>query len=283
MNIRVSEAYAEARRHLRDRDDLDPKVAAAWIVRHLLGADGAALLRLIAERRAVVPREGLSAILKRLKAGEPLDYVLGEAPFGPYALAVGPGVLVPRPETYGLVERVISRLERDGPAAPTVVDLGTGSGAIAVALAKSHPALRVVGVDVSPVAVLYARTNARRLGVAGRVRVVRADMAGWEPPAAFDALVSNPPYIAAGAWPKLPRPVRREPRLALIGGVDGLDFYRLIAARAARLVRPGGFVAVEVGAGQADAVRRLFAAAGLFDIEVDIDFRGIERYVLSRV
>ncbi|MBE3562846.1 MAG: peptide chain release factor N(5)-glutamine methyltransferase [Hydrogenibacillus schlegelii] len=276
--LSVAEAYRIARARLAGRPDLDADQVAAWLLRHLLGLDGTAFARQFVDPAPAVPRAAFFRLLRRLARGEPFAYVVGTAPFAGEELAVGPGVLVPRPETEGLVELVAAEPACAEPR--TALDLGTGSGAIAVLLARRCPTWTVTGIDQSPVAVLYARENARRLGVRRRVRIALASIEAYVPPAPADVLVANPPYVPEGA--AVSPAARFEPPGALFAGPDGLAFYRLIAARLAAFVRPGGLVALEIGAGQAAAALALLRAAGVRELSVRPDFRGLDRYVFGR-
>lgn len=208
--------------------------------------------------------------------------ILGVREFYGRPFALGPQTLVPRPETELLVDLALD-IARDAPDL-RFVDLGTGSGAIAVSILAEVPGARGVATDLSAEALVVAAANARRHGADGRLDLRRGD---WFAPLAgnerFDLLLSNPPYVGSGDIEMLaPEVARHDPRLALDGGPDGLDAYRAIAAGAAAHLRPGGRVAVEIGAGQADAVAALFADAGLADIERRRDLAGRDRVIIAR-
>lgn len=204
-------------------------------------------------------------LIKRRLAGEPVAYLLGEHEFWGLPLYVDPHVLIPRPDTETVVE--VARGTRADRAAPCrVLDVCTGSGALALALAKELPAAEVVATDVSPEAVAIARRNAERNGLASRVEVRQGDLFAPVAGETFDLIVSNPPYIASAVIPTLSAEVQREPRLALDGGADGLVFYDRICAEAPRHLAPGGALVVEHGFDQADAVRARFVAAGFSDV-----------------
>jgi len=205
---------------------------------------------------------GYRDLIKRRLAGEPVAYLLGEHEFWGLPFAVDASVLVPRPDT----ETVIEVVKSVAPAASRVLDLCTGSGAIAVSLAKELPAASVVATELSPEAAAIAKINAERNTVADRVEVRVGDL--WAPVAGeqFDLIVSNPPYIASEVIATLSAEVRREPRMALDGGRDGLVFYDRICAGVAEHLAPGGWLVVEHGFDQADAVRARFEAVGLVDV-----------------
>jgi release factor glutamine methyltransferase len=221
-------------------------------------------------------------LLRRRAAGEPLQYLSGEAEFMSLAFGVNPSVLIPRPETEILVENAIERLKAAGPV--RILDIGTGSGCIAVSLAKYLPEASIDAVDSGPDVLETAGANAVRHGVEGRVRFIRADVldAGFPsrvaPP--YDALVSNPPYVARSEWDRLPVEVRvHEPRRALCDEGDGLGFYPVLAGTACGMLAPGGTVWVEVGAGQAQRVTDAFNGRGLRDVTAIPDLNGILRVI----
>ncbi len=218
-------------------------------------------------------------LVARRAAGEPVAYLLGRRGFWTLDLAVAPGVLIPRPETELLVEFALARIARDAPAA--VLDLGTGSGAIALAVAAERPRADVMAVDASTDALAIAHANAARLGLS-RVAFLHGD---WYAPLAgrrFDVVLANPPYIAEDD-PHLARgDLRFEPRDALASGADGLDAIRRIAAHAPAHLAPGGHVAIEHGFAQAAAVRALLRAAGLHDAASIRDLAGHERITHAR-
>ncbi|MCU4119761.1 peptide chain release factor N(5)-glutamine methyltransferase [Variovorax sp. N23] len=213
---------------------------------------------------------GLAALCARRRAGEPVAYLLGEKEFHGLPLQVDARVLVPRPDTETLVDWALEVAQ--GRERPTVLDLGTGSGAIALALQHARPDAGVDAVDASADALAVARENARRLGLP--VRFAQAD---WLAGAAtgYDLIVSNPPYIAAGD-PHLPA-LAHEPASALVSGADGLDDIRRIVADAPAHLAPGGWLLLEHGHDQAAAVRALLTAAGLEAAQSRPDLAGIER------
>lgn len=224
-----------------------------------------------------------SLVSRRLQA-EPVAYVTGTQEFWSLDFRVTPDVLIPRPETEHLVEIVVAFLaSRPGPC--RVLEIGTGSGAVAVCLARECAEAEIWATDVSAPALDVARDNASRHGVDGKIQWLRGDLfapvqglAGW-----FDVLVSNPPYVPGGEIGGLRRDVRDwEPLLALDGGADGMDFYRRFASEGARHLREGGLLAVEVGVEQGATVSRLFdAQAELGRIRVRQDYAGLPRVVTA--
>lgn len=215
--------------------------------------------------------------LKRM----PLAYIVGSREFYGLEFDVGSAVLIPRPETETLVEATIGLLS-DRPC--TIADLGVGSGAIAVSLAASLPESHICGTDCSKEALEIARRNAKKHGVGPRVDLRNGDLLEPLYGLAFDAVVSNPPYIRSDEIPRLePEVALYEPHGALDGGPDGLDYYRRIVPDARRHLRPGGFLAVEVGAGQSSQISDLFRENGYIDVRAVRDLAGIERVVLGHV
>jgi release factor glutamine methyltransferase len=208
------------------------------------------------------------ALIKRRLAGESVSYLVGETEFWGLPFHVDESVLVPRPDTETVIE-VARKVRPDRAPGCRILDLCTGSGVIAVSLAKEYPAARVVATEVSPAAAAVARKNAERNGVGDRVEVREGDL--FAPVAGelfelFDVITANPPYIASSIVPTLSSEVRREPVIALDGGPDGLAFYDRICAQASAHLVPGGVLIVEHGYDQADAVRARFAAAGFADV-----------------
>ena len=204
-------------------------------------------------------------LIRRRLAGEPVAYLLGEAELWGLPFYVDANVLVPRPDTETVIE--VARSLRPDRAAPCrVLDLCTGSGVIAISLAKELPAARVIATEISEPAAALARKNAERNAVADRVEVRVGDL--WEPVAGerFDLIAANPPYIATAVIETLSAEVKREPRVALDGGRDGMAFYDRICAAARMHLEPGGALVVEHGFDQADAVRERFEAAGFAKI-----------------
>jgi release factor glutamine methyltransferase len=218
-------------------------------------------------------------LIARRAKREPVAYVLGRWGFRGLDLEVDRRVLVPRPETELLVDRCIALL--DGVAGPDVVDVGTGSGAIALALASEVPGARVVGCDVSEDALAVARSNGDRLGIDVEWR--SSDLLDGVAGRRFHLVVSNPPYVAAGELAGLEPEVRDwEPRRATVAGETGLEVVERLVGAAPGALEPGGALVLEVGAGQADAVAHLLESAGFSGVERDRDHAGIERIVWGR-
>lgn len=220
------------------------------------------------------------ALLRRRAAGEPVQYLLGEWDFMGLTFAVGPGVLIPRPETELLAETAIACLR--GRQKPRVLELCGGSGCIAIAVAKALPQAEITVLELSGDAMSYLQKNIARHGVKN-VTAVQGD--ALSPPQTiagrYDAILSNPPYIARGELPTLQREVRREPAMALDGGADGLDFYRGFNGIYPKMLTDGGLLLYEIGEEQGDAVAALLREAGLERVTVLRDLYGLPRDVLG--
>jgi release factor glutamine methyltransferase len=221
----------------------------------------------------------LLPLIARRGGGEPLQYVLGAWDFFGREFLLSPDTLIPRPETEGLAERALAVLRRSPAARPLALDVGTGSGAIAVTLAAEVSSVRVVATDISPGAALKARENAARHGVAARVLPVCCDLlSALKCGGRFAVVVSNPPYVAEGEWPLLPPAVRdHEPPVALVAGPDGLSALRPLVAGAAGLLSPGGELWCEIGASQGKAASSL-PCGSLRSLGVYPDLSGRDRY-----
>ena len=232
----------------------------------------------------------LRELVKRRAGGEPLQYITGETEFYGLKFMVDKRVLIPRAETEMLVETVVKRLKpADGTpvdrALPTtIIDVGTGSGCIAIALAKKLPTAEISALDISPDALEVARGNAALHQVEKKVRFFEGDLLEGVPSSfVAEKIVSNPPYIADGELAKLPKEVRGfEPVRALAAGEDGLKVIRRLVMNAKRALSASGFVALEIGAGQREAVEGIFGQQGYAVVEVVKDLQGHERVVVAQ-
>ena len=254
----------------------------AWLLlAAATGRERAALMAGAPETLNAVQRARLAELVRRRRAREPLAYILGEKEFWSLRFEVAPAVLIPRPETETVVEAVLAQVcDRDQPF--RLLDLGTGSGCLLLALLSELPRATGLGVDDSAAALAIARRNAERLGLAARAEF-RPGRWGTGLRERFDVIVSNPPYVAELDWEALQPEIRQfEPRAALVAGADGLAAYRALAPDCARLLAPGGVCALEIGLNQGDAVAALLAAQGLVVVERRHDLAGIERCVIAR-
>jgi release factor glutamine methyltransferase len=267
----IRDALAAATRRLA-AGSASPRLDAELLLADLLGVDRARLVVQQADPLAAAVAAAFEARVARRAAGEPVAYLLGRRDFWTLTLEVGPGVLVPRPETELLVEAALEALA--GSPAPRVLDLGTGSGAIGLAVASARADATVDLVDASPAALAIAERNRLALGL-GNARTRAGD---WFAPVAglrYHAILSNPPYLAADD-PHL-GDLAHEPRPALVSGPTGLEALAAIAAGAAAHLVPGGLLALEHGAEQAGAVRTLLAGQGFLGIRTRRDLAGLER------
>jgi release factor glutamine methyltransferase len=279
-------SIAETRRALAARfraagiesADLDARV----LIGHALGVDHAALAADSA--RIINPTElsAIDALAQRRLNHEPVARIVGQKEFWSLPLRLNSATLVPRPETETVVEAALAAIDARGARSRPlrIADLGTGSGALALALQSELPGAFVVGADLSIEALVRARDNARALGL-DRATFVACNMtAALRGP--FDLIVSNPPYIASGDIAGLDPEVRAyDPLLALDGGPDGLDAYRTIAAEVPALLAPNGVLVVELGIGQVEPVAALFAAAGLAPLPPRSDLGGVLRALVA--
>lgn len=268
----VADVLAQARHH-------DERIDLRILLAHVLDRPQSWLLAHPEAELDADSRQGMDALWARRRAGEPVAYLTGEREFHGLPFRVTPAVLIPRPETELLVDRALELLP---PGSPThAVDLGTGSGAVAVALAFRRPLLQVVATDLSDTALAVALENAQRMGVEGRCSF----RSGWWFQALgrerFDCIVSNPPYVA-DSDPHLASDLRYEPRGALVSGPDGLRDLTQIIAGASVHLHDGGHLLVEHGYDQAEAVRNRLRAAGFTLVESVRDLAGIERVTLGR-
>ena len=284
--VRTLEEWRRAARVWLAAAGIESAAAEAdLIARHVLGLRRVDLPLQRARLLTPAERRRLSGLLHRRGTRVPLQYLLGEVDFWGLSIRVTRDVLVPRPETEGLVERVLSFL--GGDPAGTVVDVGTGSGAIALAVASVCPRLHVWASDLSPGAVRVARGNARRLGVEGRLRVFTGDLlepfAGRVPPRPIRVLVSNPPYVAPGDRSRLaPEVVMHEPTVALFASDRGLGVIRRLIEGAADFLPAGALLALEIGEDLGAEVRALLNAAGTWHgVRIERDLAGRDRYALA--
>ncbi|MCI0369792.1 MAG: peptide chain release factor N(5)-glutamine methyltransferase, partial [candidate division NC10 bacterium] len=261
------------------------RLDAECLLASLLGRDRLHLYAAAEERMPPPVFEVYRALLGRRRVREPLAYLTGTKEFWSLSFGVTPDVLIPRPETETLVEMALARLNEL--QAPVIADIGTGSGAIAVALATALPHSRLYATEISSRALDVARANAARHGVLERITFLHGDLV--EPlfcPGVglqCDLMVSNPPYVATEELAGLPPEVRYEPLEALDGGPDGLDVHRRLISGASTLLKPGGWLALEMTPGQGVALSRLLREQGVFgDIEVTPDLSGRERVIVAR-
>lgn len=276
----VNQLFTEIEQRLQAGGCDSPAFDACCLLEDL-GGIGRGNIPRLGERP--LPDEVCKRLLRaadRRAAGEPLQYLLGTWDFLSLTLEVGEGVLIPRPETELLCEIAADRLQ--GKVHPQVLDLCAGSGCVGLGIASLCPSVSVQALECSSQAYGYLTRNLERYSqyaVTAHTANVLCDADRF--PHEVDAIVSNPPYIPAGDLPALQREVQYEPAMALDGGADGLDFYRVIASEWSKKLCPGGFVAVEIGVGQSEDVCRLFTEVGLGNVLVYPDAAGIDRVVCA--
>jgi len=213
-------------------------------------------------------------------SGYPIQYIVGGWEFYGLPLTLGPGVLIPRQDTETLVDLALEHLKQSALPTPQVVDLGSGSGCVAMAVKAEYPSAQVTAVEVSPKAAVFLGRNIADNGL--DITPVLGDMREYTHTRPIDLLLSNPPYIPVDELPSLQREVRHEPTLALDGGKDGLEFYRAIAGQYRSQLAPGGTVLLEIGAGQRESVCSILAAAGFREVSHHNDLNGLPRVVSAR-
>jgi release factor glutamine methyltransferase len=275
----VDEALAAAARRLAGAGIDGAATDARLLVQEVTGLSRQALLRSPAHRLTAAETSQLVALIARRAEREPLSHILGRREFWSLEFWVTRACLDPRPDSETVVEAALARLA-DPARSLRVLDFGTGSGCLLLALLSELPLATGIGVDASDAALAVARENAERLGLSRRAQFVAGDW-GRGVGGAFDAIVANPPYIARADIDALaPEVARHEPRLALDGGPDGLDAYRALLPDIARLLAPAGFAAIEIGAGQRAAVAGLAESAGLVCADAKRDLAGRERCLI---
>jgi release factor glutamine methyltransferase len=284
----IREVCLQAAAFLEQSGATEPARHAEWLVCHALGWDRSRLFLDWGQPFPQLLREELRVMVERRSQGEPVQYILGEQEFFGIPFEVGPDVLIPRPETELLVEEIIRLGRRWGAKigrSPVVADIGTGSGAIAVTIAARCPDWQVFASDLSSSALAVAERNARGIGALDRVAFYQGNLLEpyIERGIALDLLVSNPPYIRSADVPGLQMEVAQyEPKLALDGGVDGLDLYRQIIAQLSDLPKLPDGVGFEVGQGQACEVQKLLMSGGLYpEVRIVKDLAGIDRHVIG--
>lgn len=280
MTLNLVQAWKGAKARLEEAGLAGPVIDARLLVEAAADATRTDIVTdpyrpLTAEQAATLE----DYITRRIRR-EPVSHILGRKGFWKIMLRVTPDVLTPRPDTETVVEYVL----RDFPehARWSVLDLGVGSGAILLSILAERPAARGLGVDVSEEAIAVARDNAAQLGLAGRLALLRGDWTAGLESDSFDLVVSNPPYIATEVIETLEPEVKdHEPRIALEGGADGLDHYRILAPEILRVLKPGARFAVEIGYDQREAVEALFRAAGAQGVQTIKDLADRDRVVVG--
>ena len=280
-SVTLVQAWTQARKRLEEAGVEAPVIDARLLLEAASGASRTDILTDPHRALTAVQAETLEAYLTRRAAREPVSHILGRKGFWTVELKVTRDVLTPRPDTETVVNAVLKSLPGEEPM--RILDLGAGSGAILLALLAERPLWSGVGVEVSEPALEVARENAAMLGLDARAVFVHGLWAEGQPDQAFDAVVSNPPYIPTADIDALePEVSAHEPRLALDGGVDGLDAYRVLAPQVMRVLKPGGVFALEIGHDQGQAVEALMQAAKAGFCRVVSDLGQRDRVVIGR-
>jgi release factor glutamine methyltransferase len=278
----IRQILQKARRQLQDAEGAEPALDAEVLLAHVTGLDRAGLYREWESNLPAQEEKRFWELVGRRCLGEPVAYLTGRKEFMGLDFTVNPSVLIPRPETELLVEAALALL----PPAPLVIDVGTGSGAIAVSLAYFLPDSIVYATDCSREALKVAGYNAERVGVETRLRFYQGDLleslAGIVPTKGADLIAANLPYIPSDDINGLPRGVRQfEPYLALDGGPDGLEIYRRLIPEAAKLLKSNGLLLLEIGFDQAGGMQKLLKNS--WETEVLKDLAGLDRLVAARL
>jgi release factor glutamine methyltransferase len=281
--MKVRELYNQTVSRLRRGNIPEEALEAELLLRFFLGLDRVGLFLDDRELRRS-DLDGFEILLRRRLAREPLSYIIGEQEFWSRPFAVSPDVLIPRPETELLIEKILSLIENPENFSGNILELGAGSGVIAIVLALELPGAAVVAVDLSAKALAVAADNVARHGVGDRVVLVKGD---WYEPLEsgmkFDFIVSNPPYVAEPLRAHLQPELGFEPELALFAGADGLAAYQKIIPATPQYLQPGGHVLFEIGADQEEAIRHLLSAVpGLVLLEIVRDYAGLPRIALAK-
>lgn len=273
--------------YLKSHGSDSPRLDAEVLLAHALGRQRIELYTTFDELPADEPRAAFRDLVRRRAEGTPVAYLVGRKEFYSLSFCVTPDVLIPRPETELLVIAVLDLVKTLSPcpAEVRIADVGTGSGIIAVSLAKHLPACRVTAIDISPPALLVAKENAKQHGVADRIEFIESDLFDAVPAGQqFDFIVSNPPYVTAAEMDGLAVDVRKhEPRLALVAGPRGTEIIERLTAQAADRLRSGGQLLIEIGPAIHDAARRSLAADARFELGPTIkDLARLPRVVQAR-
>jgi len=283
----MSQAITEGAARLRSAAIDQERRTAGLLLCHVMGIDRTHLLTRYDQQIDEAQYRDYLALVERRAAGEPVQYLTGHQEFYGLDFIVTPDVLIPRPETEFLVERVTKLVGESKQSSPLIVDVGTGSGCIAVTLARHLPSARLIATDASRSALNVARENAERHGVLNRIEFLEGDLLaplgerGLE--GAVDVLASNPPYVNDESFELLQREVREwEPHTALFGGVDGLDFYRRLIAESPPYLKPGGCLVFEIGFSQVDSISEMVEGGALELVDITPDLQGIPRTLCLR-
>jgi release factor glutamine methyltransferase len=276
----VLEVLQSSTEFFKKRKIDNPRLNAEHLLAHVLGRTRMELYLEFERKLLESELAPLRDLVRRRGEGEPLQHLLGTVEFCGQTFLCDKRAMVPRPETEQLVELLEAEV-RSQKSALSIVDVGTGSGVIALSLAKKFPEAEVFAVDVSEEALSLARENAERLGFGARVQFLKSDLLA-DVAGAFDLIVANLPYVAAQDRHLLSREVLHDPEIALFGGSNGEEMLRALIEQAPSRLKPGGLLALEIGLGQADALLELLAQKKYDDISVKSDYSGVSRFLFAR-
>lgn len=272
--------------YLQRKEIPNPRLESELLLSHILGSDRVSLY--LNYDMVLSPGElaAFRGVIERRIGGEPLQYITGYQEFWSIPFKVDSSVLIPRPETEVLVEEALRLIDREGRQKPRIAEVGTGCGAIAISIAKSNPSTRIVATEISWEALVLARENALAQDVTSRISFVQGNVLSFvkSTGGVFDLIISNPPYIKRGDINNLQPEIRDfEPRKALDGGIDGLDFYRRLLAEIPPCLRTGGWLILEMGADQsADIVELAKQIGGLKEARISSDYSGKSRALIAQ-
>jgi len=276
----VLEVLQSTTGYFQKRNIDSPRLNAEHLLAHVLGRKRIDLYLDFERRLPESELAPLRELVKRRGSGEPLQHLLGTVDFCGRSFRCDKRALVPRPETEQLVELLISHLKSEI-VSPRVIDVGTGSGVIALTLAAEFLEAEIVGIDISDDALMLARENAERLGMAHRVRFLRSNLLESMQPS-FDLIVANLPYVSTEDRQNLSREVLHDPEVALFAGARGDELMRQLIAQAPEWLRPGGMLAMEIGIGQSETLVAALAAKNYRDIWTEKDYSGVIRFLFAR-
>ena len=276
----VLSALTETERVLTTASVTSPRLAAEWLMAGVLGCPRLEVFTRSDAALTEPERVLLGSYTERAARHEPIQYILGETEFMGLRIGCDPRALIPRPETEVMTAMVVDDLRRSASAQPAIVDVGTGTGCIALAVAAVLPQARITALDVNASALALARENGKWLGLSDRILFQRGDLLAAFDDASADVIVANLPYIATDDWASLSVGVRDfEPRRALDGGVSGLEYVHRLAGQAFSVLRPGGRIYLEIGADQGPSARTLLESAGFSSVSIHADWTSRDRIV----
>ncbi len=279
--VSLKELYHQGREVIRQSGIENPELEASVLLAKALSIEAKDIYAYPEREFGPEEVEEFNRLLERRIRREPIAYILGEREFYSRSFMVTPDVLIPRPETEVLVEEALKILENF--TSPSIIDVGTGSGCIAVTLGCERRDARILATDISYEALLIAGKNADRHGVSKGVSFICSDLLGCFKDESFDLVVSNPPYVKRSDYASLDRDVRDyEPKLSLLGGEEGIEYIKEIVLQSKRALKKGGWCIVEIGVDQSGKVTEMLEEAGFKDISLTRDLSGVERVIKGK-